>query len=336
MKAQGRQSKRPITEAFGQWRNLRLVLLALFGLTAGLGVVGYAGQFYVLLFLMQTVKLDAMTANVIVVAGLLAAVPFTVVAGALSDRFGRKRLILLGLALSAAAYFPAFKGLMHYGNPALERAIAEHPVTVIADPEDCSFQFNPTGTKRFTSSCDVAKARLVAASVSYTNEAAPKGTPASIRIGETTVASVDVSGLAPAQAAAALAPFHQRVGALIAAAGYPTQADPTAVDKGMLFLIVFGLVLLIALAYGPSAAMLVEMFPAHIRYSSVSLPYHIGTGWFGGLLPTTAVALVALSGDIYFGLWYGIAVLAVVVLIGLLFLRDGPSADAAILDQRTP
>ncbi|WP_233151783.1 MFS transporter [Pelomonas sp. KK5] len=327
MKAEGRRSRRPVTEAFGQWRNLRVVLVALFGLTAGLGIVGYAGQFYLLLFLMQTVKLDPLTTNILVVAGLLLAVPFTVVFGALSDRIGRKGLIVLGLALSAAAYFPAFKGLMHYGNPALEAALANKPVVVVADPDDCSFQFNPTGTKRFISSCDVAKSRLVAASVGYANEAAPKGTTAQVRIGSAVIPSVDVSGMPRAEADKVLAAFGRQVGQSITEAGYPAAADPAALNKPMLLLIIFGLVLLISLAYGPAAAMLVEMFPAHIRYSSLSLPYHLGTGWFGGLLPTTAFALVAYSGDIYFGLWYGVIVLIAVVLVGMFFLRETVTSD---------
>lgn len=330
MKTEGRRSAQPITEAFGRWSNLKLVLVALFGICAGLGIVGYAGQFYVLLFLMQTVKIDPLTTNILVVGGLVLAVPFTVVFGALSDRIGRKKIILMGLVLSALAYFPAFKGLMHYGNPALEAALERNPVVVVADPADCSFQFNPTGTKRFTSSCDVVKSQLVAASVSYTNEAASPGSPATVRIGSRSIQSISVAGLPKPEADKRLAEFSKQLRAAIDEAGYPRTADPARINKPMLLAIIFGLVVLIAMAYGPTAAALVEMFPARIRYSSLSLPYHIGTGWFGGLLPTTAFALVAYSGDIYYGLWYAVVVLVVCVFIGALMLRETKDVDIAV------
>ena len=329
MKDEGRRSSQPLTEAFGQWRNLKIVLVALGGLTAALGIVGYTGQFYLLLFLLQTVKLDPLTTNVLVVVGLLLAVPFTVTFGRLSDRVGRKPIVLLALALSACAYFPAFKALVHYGNPQLEAALERYPVVVVADPADCSFQFNPTGTKRFTSSCDLAKSRLVASAVSYTNEKAPAGVAATIRIGDTTIESFDAGKLSRDEAQQREAEFTKRLAQAVAAAGYPTKADPAQINKPMLLLVIFGLVLLIAMAYGPAAAMLVEMFPARIRYSSLSLPYHIGTGWFGGLLPTTAFALVAYSGNLYFGLWYAVVVLALSLVIGLLCLPETRDASIA-------
>ncbi|MDQ0073410.1 MFS family permease [Variovorax boronicumulans] len=326
MKEEGRQSKQPLDEAFGRWANLRIVLLALFGVTAGLGIVGYTGQFYLLLFLMQTVKLDPLTTNILVVGGLVLAVPFTVLSGWLSDRYGRKLIILAGLTLCALTYFPAFKALMHYGNPALETALQQYPVIVVADPDDCSFQFNPTGTKQFKSSCDIAKSRLVAASVSYSNETAAPGSVASVRVGAALIESFDgTSQDAKAQSAR----FATELAQAIKEAGYPSSADPAQVNKPMLLLVIFVLVVLISMAYGPAAALLVEMFPARIRYTSLSLPYHIGTGWFGGLLPTTAFALVAFSGDIYFGLWYSVIVLAICVAVGALGLRETKDVDIA-------
>jgi MFS family permease len=324
MKEEGRQSKQPLDEAFGRWSNLRIVLLALFGVTAGLGIVGYTGQFYLLLFLMQTVKLDPLTTNILVVGGLVLAVPFTVLFGWLSDRYGRKLIILAGLVFCALTYFPAFKALMHYGNPALEAALQQYPVIVAADPADCSFQFNPTGTKQFKSSCDIAKSRLVGASVSYSNEAAAPGSVAKVRVGTTVIESFDGSSQ---DAKAQSTRFAAELAQAIKQAGYPSTADPAQVNKPMLLLIIFVLVVLISMAYGPAAALLVEMFPARIRYTSLSLPYHIGTGWFGGLLPTTAFALVAYSGDIYFGLWYSVIVLAVCVVVGALGLRETKDID---------
>ncbi|MGZ8469384.1 MAG: MFS transporter [Gemmatirosa sp.] len=319
MKAEGKSSKAPITESFGNWANLRLVLVALFGLVIGQAVVWYTGQFYALFFLTQLLKVDQQTANLMVAAALLLGTPFFLVMGALSDRVGRKPVILAGCALAALTYFPLFRALTHYANPALERAQAAAPVTVVADPADCSFQFNPVGTSRFTKSCDVAKAALVKAGVPYANVAAPAGSTAQVRVGATVIPAYDAS--AP-DAAAASPVFDRAVTGAVATAGYPVQADPARIDHAMVVVVLFVLVLYVTMVYGPIAAMLVEMFPTRIRYTSMSLPYHIGNGWFGGFLPTTAFAIVAATGDIYAGLWYPIGIAAATVVIGALLVRE--------------
>lgn len=327
MKAEGKVSKSPLSDAFGRWDNMKIVLIALFGITSGLGVVWYTGQFYVLLFLTQTLKVDGPTANLLVACALLLGTPFFVVFGALSDRIGRKNIILGGMLLGALAFFPIFKGLTHFANPALEKVLANSPVVVTADPADCQFQFNLTGTKKFQSSCDIAKAKLVSASVSYTNVTAPAGTIASIRIGDKVLTSFDARTLSKAQADEKTQAFSSELAAAIKGAGYPAKADPTQINKPMVVLLVFILVLFVTMAYGPTAAMLVEMFPTHIRYSSISLPYHIGTGWFGGLLPTSAFAIVAYQGDIYSGLWYPVVIALITVVIGAIFLKETKDVD---------
>lgn len=322
MKKEGATSKAPLTESFLRWGNLKYVLIALFGITGGLGCIWYAGQFYVLLFLTQTLKVDGVTANLLVAAGLALATPFFVVFGWLSDKIGRKKIIMAGLALSVLTYFPIFKALTHYANPALERALVNSPVVVIADPAECQFQFNPTGTKKFTSSCDIAKAQLVASSVNYRTENAPRGTVAVIKVGEQEIAAFDVTQLPAAEAKQKMASFAKDVAAAISQAGYPAKADPEQINKPMVLLIIFVLVFYVTMVYGPTAAALVELFPSKLRYSSMSLPYHIGTGWLGGLLPTTSFALVALQGDIYYGLWYPVVIAAITLVIGMLFLPE--------------
>lgn len=324
MQEDGKTSKAPLTEAFGRWKNLKVVLLALFGLVAGQAVVWYTGQFYALFFLTQTLKVDAQTANLLIAASLLIATPFFVIFGSLSDRIGRKPIIMAGLLLACLTYFPIFKGITHYANPALEQAVANAPVTVVADPNECSFQFNPVGTSKFTTSCDVAKAALVKAGVPYENEAAAAGTPATVKIGATSVAfgtQAGADGSTPAQV------FTKSLTESITAAGYPAKADPTQINIVMVTLLLFVLVLYVTMVYGPIAAILVEMFPTRIRYSSMSLPYHIGNGWFGGFLPTTAFAMVAATGDIYYGLWYPIVVAAVTLVIGMLFVKETKDND---------
>ena len=327
MKSEGRISKAPLTEAFGTWGNLKIVLLALFGLIAGFGVVWYTTQFYALLFLTQTLKVDGATANMLVIVALLLATPFFVVFGVLSDRFGRKRIILGGILLAALSFHPVFKALTHYANPALERALASAPVVVAADPEDCQFQFNLTGTRKFTSSCDLAKARLVAASVNYANEAAPAGSVATVRIGDRVLTSFDAGSLSKEEAEEKSRAFSAELSAAIREAGYPAKADLAQVNKTIVVLLIFSMVLFLTMAYGPAAAMLVEMFPTRIRYSSLSLPYHIGTGWIGGLMPTAAFAMVAYKGDIYYGLWFPVVIALATVVIGALFVSETKDVD---------
>ena len=324
MQEEGKTSKAPLTEAFGRWKNLKVVLLALFGLVAGQAVVWYTGQFYALFFLTQTLKVEAQTANLLIAASLLLATPFFVIFGTLSDRIGRKPIIMVGLLLACLTYFPIFKGITHYANPALEQAVANAPVTVVADPNECSFQFNPVGTSKFTTSCDVAKAALVKAGVPYHNEAASAGTPATVKIGATAVTfgtEAGADGATPAQV------FSKSLTDAITTAGYPTKADPAQINIVMVTLLLFVLVLYVTMVYGPIAAILVEMFPTRIRYTSMSLPYHIGNGWFGGFLPTTAFAMVAATGDIYYGLWYPIVVAAATLVIGMLFVRETKDND---------
>ena len=326
MKAEGRISQAPMREAFARWPNLKLVLIA-FVLSAGFGVIWYTTQFYVLVFLTQTLKVDGWTANLVVMLALLLATPFFILFGWLSDTLGRKKVILTGILLAALALFPAFKALTHYGNPALEAALAASPVTVSADPADCQFQFNLTGTSRFTSSCDIAKASLVALGVNYANEAAAPGTVASIRVGGQTIPSVDVGRLPKADADRQTAAFSGAVAKAVQGAGYPAKADPARTNVVALVALTFGLVFLLAVAYGPVPALLVELFPTRIRYSSLSLPYHLGTGWFGGMVPTIAVAMVAYKGDIYFGLWFPFAVAVVAVIVSLVALPETKNAD---------
>lgn len=327
MKAEGKTSKAPLSESFGQWKNLKIVLLALFGLTAGQAVVWYTGQFYALFFLTQQLKVDAVTANLMIAGALVLGTPFFLVFGSLSDKIGRKPIIMLGCALAIVTYFPVFKALTEAANPDLAAAQAKNKVVVVADPAECSFQFNPTGTAKFTSSCDVAKQVLAASSVSYDNEVAPAGTPAVIKIGSHTIPSYTSKGISADEAKAKDAEFKKAVAETLKADGYPAKADPAKMNKVMMIVILTYLVILVTMVYGPIAAMLVEMFPTRIRYTSMSLPYHIGNGWFGGLLPTTSFAIVAQTGNMYNGLWYPIIIAGITVVIGTLFLRETKDVD---------
>jgi MFS family permease len=322
MKAAGTTAKAPLTESFARWGNLRLVMLALLGATAGQAVVWYCGQFYSLFFLTQVLKIDAQPANLLIAAALLIATPFFVVFGRLSDRIGRKKIVLAGCLLAALTYFPIFKGITHFANPAIEAAAAAAPVRVLADPDSCHFQFDPVGKKKFVQSCDIAKAALAKAGVPYRNEGAPVGSVALVRIGMAEVVSFEGGVMSAGDFKKSSEQFAKDLGGQLESAGYPTKADPTRINYPVVLILLVLLVLYVTMVYGPIAAWLVELFPARIRYTSMSLPYHIGNGWFGGFLPTVAFALVALTGDIYYGLWYPIVVALGTFVIGALFLPE--------------
>ncbi len=327
MKAEGKTSKSPLKESFGQWKNLKIVILALVGLTAGQAVVWYTGQFYSLFLLTQQLKVDAVTANLMIAVALLIATPFFVIFGTLSDKIGRKPIIMAGCLLAVLTYFPVFKMLTEAANPDLAAAQARNKVVVVANPAECSFQFNPTGTTKFTSSCDVAKQLLAANSVSYETEAAPAGTAAVIKIGNDVIPSYSAAGLSGDDLKGKDAAFKKAVAETLAKDGYPTKADPAKMNKVLMVVLLTYLVLLVTMVYGPIAAMLVEMFPTRIRYTSMSLPYHIGNGWFGGLLPTTAFAIVAQTGNMYNGLWYPIIIAGITFVVGTLFVRETKDVD---------
>ena len=314
MVAEGKQSKRPLAEAFGQWNNAKIALLALFGATAGEAVVWYGGQFYALFFLTQTIKVPSVTAQIMIAAALALGTPFFILFGWLSDKIGRKPILLAGFALAVVTYFPIFEGITHFANPKLEHALATAPVTVTADPAKCSFQFKATGTEKFTTPCDVIKAALVGLSVNYDNVAAPSGTVASVKIGDQTIA-----GDSPDAA--------KTIAAAIKAHGYPAGADPNDINYVMTVILLAILVVYVTMVYGPIAALLVELFPTRIRYSGLSLPYHIGNGWFGGFLPATVFAIVAATGNIYSGLWYPIGVAALSFVVGIIFLPETKDRD---------
>jgi len=328
IKEEGRHSTAPLTEAFGRWRNARIALIALLGATASQAVVWYTGQFYALFFLTQQLKVDGTTANILIALSLAIGTPFFVFFGWLSDRIGRKPIILLGCLVAAATYFPLFAALAKYANPDLVSAQERAPVTVVADPARCSFQFNPVGTARFTTSCDVIKSFLARNSVSYHNEPAGAGTLAQAKIGSRTIQGVDLTELPPEQAKARADALTKELTDAIRASGYPAgAADPVKMNRPMVVLILTILVIYVTMVYGPIAAMLVELFPTRIRYTGMSLPYHIGNGWFGGFLPPTAFAIVAATGDIYSGLWYPILVALMTFVIGIIFMPETKDRD---------
>lgn len=327
MKAEGKTSKAPLSESFGQWKNLKIVILALVGLTAGQAVVWYSGQFYALFFLTQALKVDGATANIMVAISLIIGTPFFLVFGSLSDKIGRKPIIMLGCLLAVVTYFPVFTALTKAANPDLAAAQAANKVVVTANPAECSFQFNPTGTVKFTSSCDVAKQALASASVSYDNASAAPGATATITVGTTVINSYSAKGVSKEEAKAKSDEFKKALGDAMKAANYPAKADMAKFDKVTVAAILTYLVILVTMVYGPIAAMLVEMFPTRIRYTSMSLPYHIGNGWFGGLLPTTAFAIVAQTGNMYNGLWYPIIIAGMTFVIGVLFVKETKDVD---------
>ncbi len=333
MKEEGKTSKAPLTESFGEWKNMKIVLIALFGLTAGQAVVWYTGQFYALFFLTQALKVDGATANILVAVSLIVGTPFFLLFGALSDRVGRKPIILAGCLLAAATYFPLFKALTVAANPDLARAQQEVPIRVMVDKSQCSFQGSPIAREvDFHNSCDLAKRTLAQAAVNYEVVGVPAGTVASVKIGNNEIPSLNAT-LTPdgnsfdAGSKAKIAEFKKAVASATKAAGYPAKADPDKINKPLVALILTLLVIFVTMVYGPIAAMLVEMFPTRIRYTSMSLPYHIGNGWFGGLLPTIAFGIVAQSGNIYNGLWYPIGVALLTFLVGLLFVRETKDVD---------
>ncbi|NKK70612.1 MFS transporter [Rhizobium sophorae] len=403
MKAEGKGSKAPLTEAFGTWKNAKIAIIALLGATMGQAVVWYGGQFYALFFLQNVLKVDLFSANVMVAIALLLGTPFFVIFGGLSDKIGRKPIIMAGLLIAAVTYNPLFKAMTWTANPALAEAQASIRATVTADPADCRFQFNPTGTAKFTSSCDVATAFLTRNSVPYDVVPGPAGQPATVKVGNATIPSFDVVA-AGDKAKGMTAAFEKGVNIALQGAGYPLNrgavkvpdakldafiaanpelalnadtvrtgeketmpaaklvegklltadeangvtdmavynianggtfamtADPARVNWIGTIAVLFVLVLYVTMVYGPIAALLVELFPTRIRYTGMSLPYHIGNGWFGGLLPATAFAMSAAAGDIYYGLWYPIVFASITLVIGLIFLPETKNRDIHAMD----
>ncbi len=328
MKAEGKGSKTPLKDSFGKWPNLKLVLIALVGLTAGQAVIWYTGQFYALFFLERVMRVDATLVYVLLAIALAAASPFFIFFGWLSDKVGRKPIILAGCLLAALTYFPLFNGLTEAANPRLAAAADSAPVVVYADPADCNVQFDPIGKTVFNHSCDLAKSYLAKAGVTYTNEDAPPGTIAEVRIGDQAVLTgFRGETLSPGEFNERKAIWDAALGDALRTAGYPEKADSDLVNKPMVVLILFILGFYVTMVYGPIAAALVEMFPTNIRYTSMSLPYHIGNGWFGGFLPTTAFAIVAATGNIYSGLWYPIIVALATVVLGFLLVKEGKDVD---------
>ena len=320
MKEEGKGSKAPLTESFLKWRNLKIVLVALLGAVAGQGVVWYTGMFYELFFVINILKVDPQFGNLVIAAALIIGTPFFIVFGALSDKLGRKWIIMAGLLLAALTYFPIFKGITKAANPALLEATQQYPVRVFADPGNCTFQFDPVGKATFRKSCDVAKSFLSRKGIPYTNEALPAGSIAHVMVGTERIDAFDGVALTPADFKAQTAAFTAKMNA--ATKAYPAKADLNRVNTPMLIFLLVVLVIYVTMVYAPIGAYLVEMFPARIRYTSMSLPYHIGNGWFGGFLPSIAFAIVTATGDIYAGLWYPIAIAVMSLVIGSLLLKD--------------
>ncbi|MEI6225044.1 MAG: MFS transporter [Deltaproteobacteria bacterium] len=320
MKEEGKGSKAPLTESFLKWRNLKIVLLALFGAVAGQGVVWYTGMFYELFFVINILKVDPQFGNLVIAAALIIGTPFFIIFGALSDKIGRKWIIMAGLLLAAVTYFPIFKGITKAANPALLEATQQFPVKVFADPNNCTFQFDPVGKATFRKSCDVAKSFLSRKGIPYTNEALPAGATAFLTVGSEKIEAFDGTSLSAADFKAQSAAFGAKLSA--ATKAYPAKADLNRVNTPMLVFLLVILVIYVTMVYAPIGAFLVEMFPARIRYTSMSLPYHIGNGWFGGFLPSIAFAIVTATGDIYAGLWYPIIIAVMSLVVGTLFLKD--------------
>ncbi len=327
MKAEGRTSKAPLTESFGHWGNLKIVILALLGATAGQAVVWYTGQFYALFFLQSFLKVDGPTANVLIALSLIIGTPFFLVFGSLSDKVGRKPIIMAGCLLAVLTYFPLFNALTTFANPKLQKAIQTSPVTVVAAPGDCGLILNLTGTAKFFTACDLSRTYLSNSGVNYNKVEDASAKVTSVKVGDKTIAAYNGRD---ANAKEEKARFEKEVREALNAAGYPDKADPIPAGSGnwwMIILILTIMVIYVTMVYGPIAAMLVEFFPTKIRYTSMSLPYHIGNGWFGGFMPAIAFSIVAARGDIYSGLWYPILIAAMTFIIGMLFIKETKDVD---------
>ncbi|PHY19334.1 MFS transporter [Caulobacter sp. BP25] len=322
MKAEGEASKAPYAEAFGQWKNLKLVLLAFFAMMSAQGAVWYTSFFYVQTFMEKFLKVDPVTINGLMMTATAISAIFYVVFGWLSDRIGRKPVMLGGMTLALLFYFPGFHLLERAANPALAEASARAPVVVVADPKDCSLQFDPVGKAAFVTACDIVKTALANAGVSYANQAAPVGAVASMKVGGVEVVSQSAKGLPPAQAKAVKAAVEAKIKAALVEAGYPAKADPARINRPMILAVLFVFVIAATALFGPLAAALVELFPTRVRYTALSLPYHIGTGWIGGFVPFFAFAIVTAVGDIYAGLWYPVVFTLISVLATIFFLPE--------------
>ena len=311
MKAQGKISKSPIRESFTSWPNLKVVLTALFSINAGQAVTFYTAQFYVLFFMTQMLKVDPAQANTLLIISVVIGAPFFVFFGWLSDRIGRKPILMTGLLLATVLYFPLFKALSHYANPQIDAASRQSPIVVMADPAGCTFQFDPVGKARFDSPCDKVKTFLVKQGLPYSSQSLPAGSAVAVTIGEQRIDGFDEAAMRAA----------------IEKAGYPAKADASNVNQPMVVLLIVVMILIATMTYGPLAAVMVELFPTRIRYTSMSLPYHIGNGWFGGFLPTVSFALVVYTGDIFYGLWYPILITGVSLVVGLFCLKETRDVD---------
>ncbi|RZJ81418.1 MAG: MFS transporter, partial [Brevundimonas sp.] len=327
MEAEGGARRAPYREAFLTWKNGRWVLIALAGIMFAQGAVWYAGYFYTRFFMERVLKVDTNTVDQLILLITLASAAMYVFFGWLSDRVGRKPVMLFGMILALVAFFPGFHALTQAANPALAEAQARAPVVVVADPATCAVQFDPVGKAAFSSSCDIAKSVLSNAGVSYRNEPAAPGAVAEVTVGSIVVPSVEATGLPAAGIKAARADVDARIKAALTEAGYPAKADPARLNFGLCFLILMVFMTAACALYGPQAAALVELFPTRVRYTAMSLPYNIGTGWVGGLLPAASFALVAASGNIYFGLWYSVAFTLIAVGVTLIWLPETRGRD---------